>query len=209
MKPATLVLAVVLLFGNVRQVRAGLIITFSQEGANVVATGSGSLNTTSLVFAGYPGYQNSGVVFPDLGTLNIGYGYTEAYTSGITGPAAFGSSPGPLGEYAYSFSLTGDAVGIEQVGSPSQSYLIVPEGYQSGASLASSATWDDVTISELGLTPGTYIWTWGSGATADSLEIIVPGTSAVPEPSCLTLLGMAFVTGLGYGCWRRRKGAMA
>jgi hypothetical protein len=61
-------------------------------------------------------------------------------------------------------------------------------------------------ISGLGLTPGTYTWTWGSGATADSLEVNIPSDpSAVPAPSSLTLAGTALFTVLGYFGWRRVK----
>ena len=69
--------------------------------------------------------------------------------------------------------------------------------------LSDTATWDDTTISGLGLTPGTYTWTWGSGATADSFVINIP---PVPEPTTLTLLGSALF-GLGVVYLRRRAKA--
>jgi hypothetical protein len=54
--------------------------------------------------------------------------------------------------------------------------LFVPEGYVSGTALSDTATYDSQTFSSLGVTPGTYKWTWGSAATADSftLDVVVP-----------------------------------
>jgi hypothetical protein len=66
----------------------------------------------------------------------------------------------------------------------------------------SSATWAGTTISGLGLAPGTYKWTWGSGANADDIKVVIP--SATPEPGSLALLGMGVAGMVAYG-WRRRK----
>jgi hypothetical protein len=56
--------------------------------------------------------------------------------------------------------------------------------YVSGNPLSDSSTYDNQTFSSLGVTPGTYVWTWGSGATADSFALDIEA-AAVPEPSSL------------------------
>jgi hypothetical protein len=70
----------------------------------------------------------------------------DAY-SGLIGPASFGSG----GETPASTD-TGDFVGIDG----SLGHLHVPAGYISGTPLSDSATFDDQTLSSLGVTPGTY-----------------------------------------------------
>ena len=46
--------------------------------------------------------------------------------------------------------------------------LLVPLGYVSGSPLTGTATWTNQTIAGMGFTPGSYLYTWGSGANADS-----------------------------------------
>jgi PEP-CTERM motif len=76
--------------------------------------------------------------------------------------------------------------------------VAVPLDYVSGAALGTStATFAGATIASLGLTPGSYVWSWGSGPTADTFTLdIVAGAgvgAAVPEPAtwATMLLGLA------------------
>jgi len=39
--------------------------------------------------------------------------------------------------------------------------LVLPTGYTSGSALTTSETWNNTTLAGLGLTDGTYTWTWG------------------------------------------------
>ena len=87
--------------------------------------------------------------------------------------------------------------------------LFLPQGYVSGATLSATATWDGQTLSTLGLNPGTYVYTWGSGPTADSLTVDVVSPQAVPEPTTLWVAligGVAIFAHCRHGRRKTRKG---
>jgi hypothetical protein len=172
------------------------VVDFEQSGSNVVATGGGTINLTALPRIG------DGGAWPGVGgaegdvTLGADSGVVNIY-SGLNGPQAFGTLAGGV----YSSAASGDTVALfANMGSYGQC-VGLSFGYISGAWLSNTTTWDDTTVSGLGLTPGTYTWTWGSGATADSF---VMNISQVPEPTTLTLLGSALL-GLGVVYLRRRR----
>ena len=195
------ILALAALCSLATTTRAGFIITFVQDGGgNVDATGSGTINTAALTAEGsavwYIAVRGTNA-YVGLGPTPQGSIDVSAY-SGITGPANLGS-----GSAVFATVGSGDGVGLNY-NSPGLPILFVPLSYVSGASLSDNATWTGQTFSSLGLTPGTYTWTWGSGPTEDSFEVII----GVPEPSSMILLGLA-VGGIGFGAWmRRRRGAV-
>jgi hypothetical protein len=169
--------------------QAGFIVTLEQVGSNVVATGSGAIDLTGLSFLGID--IINGAMSPSTGNLYMGpsaSGSVEAYGSlfAFSGPASFGSG-GPT----FANSGSGDYVFVSGSGHD----VGVPLGYVSGTPLSDSATYDNATFSSLGVTPGTYEWTWGNGANQNfTLEII--GT--VPDSgSTLGLLFLSFFGLLG------------
>ena len=100
-------------------------------------------------------------------------------------------------------SGSGDIVGVQG------KQLSVFPGYGSRNPLQDTSTYLNQTFSSLGVTPGTYTWTWGSGAHADSFTLqIGPAATAAPEPATLTQLATGALGLLGYG-WRRRRLAAA
>jgi hypothetical protein len=170
---------------------AGEVITVSQVGSDVVATGSGSLDLTGLSFR-FSGVDSPGVT-PLDGVLALGPPITSADTyTGATGPGSFGG-----GSFTRASSGTGDIFAVEAA----LGDIVVPEGYTSGTSLSGSATFDDTTIAGLGLTPGTYTYSWGSGGAAQTLTVSV---SAVPEPSSMAMAGIAVAAGLIVAARRHR-----
>ena len=66
---------------------------------------------------------------------------------------------------------------------------------------------DGQTFSSLGATPGTYEWTWGSGANQNFTLVV--GAGAIPEPStwAMMLLGFAGLGFVGYQSAGRRRTA--
>lgn len=161
--------------------QAAYIVTLTQQGSNVVASGSGTLDTAGLSFLGSSMGDEAGidgsVAIIVVGPVN--FQPSDDYV-GFSGPVGFGD----LG-FITASSGSGDRVGIDN----DSGELFVPAGYVSGNPLSSSAIWDNKTISGLGVTPGTYTWNWGSGATADSFTLDI-GAAAVPEPSSLLLLAL-------------------
>jgi len=163
--------------------QAGFLVTLQEVGSNVVATGSGTLDVTDLSLTFNSPVFSSAAINPSFGV--IGPGPTtlteeDEYT-GVAGPARFGTG-GPGAVSASSGS--GNHVAI--IGAAGE--LEVPHPAVSGT-LIDSATWDNATFASLGVTPGTYEWTWGSGAHADSFTLQI-GPAAVPEPSSLLLLAL-------------------
>jgi hypothetical protein len=82
-------------------------------------------------------------------------------------------------------------------------FLLVPQGYASGAALSDSMTFNNATFASLGVTPGTYVWTWGDGANQNfTLQIGSVGVPGVPDGgSTVSLLGCAL---LGLAALRRK-----
>jgi hypothetical protein len=174
---------------------AGYVVNFTESGGNVVAVGSGTINLADLV-TGYTYRYNAASVDPSNGELFLGQAGVQIFDS-VSGPSAFGS-----GSLQGASSFTGDGVAILA----DLNELDVEIGYTSGDYLSSSSTWDNATFGSLGLTSGTYTWTWGSGANADFFRINI-GTSSVPEPGSLMMLGTGSLAILGFARRRRRVSA--
>jgi PEP-CTERM motif-containing protein len=175
--------------------QAGYVVDLTQQGSNVVATGSGPIDLTGLTRLGgilseAPRLSPSApsvITGPTSGPLLDGY-------TGVSGPANFGS-----GHQTIANSGSGDFVGIFFGGE-----LDVPHGYVSDSPLSDSATYDDQTFISLGATPGTYKWTWGSGANQNFTLVI---GAVVPEPStwAMMLFGFAGLGFMGYQSAGRRR----
>jgi hypothetical protein len=192
--PAALAaLAIVITYGlSLRTAQAGYIVTLLQVGPDVVATGSGALNLTGLSFTGNTVYPAA--VDPSAGLIQTGptTSSVSVYSVTFSGPISFGS-----GVNTFANSGTGDFVG-RQGGS---GFLVVPVGYVSGTALSDTSTYDTATFSTLGVTPGTYEWTWGTGANQNFTLLI--GPAAVPDSgSTFVLLLVSLVALIGVSRFR-------
>jgi PEP-CTERM motif len=175
--------------------RAEFVITIQQSGNNVVASGSGSINVSALHLDG-PGVAGP-FIQADTAILYLGAPASsiENY-SGITGPTNIGSGASTV----IGSSGSGSFIGVRGVNDA----ILLPSGYVSGSTYSDSATWGNTDFTSLGLALGTYTWTWGTGPTADSLEVAI-----VPEPSSFILLGVVAAGALAYSLRRRRPAVAA
>jgi len=165
---------------SVGSAQAGYTVTLQQVGPNVVATGSGAINLTGLTVL-YPGSLDPhvspyNVLLPLGGTIGISTGPTSSSVNNYSvrfGPTSFGT-----GGLTAASSGSGDMVGIARTFWGN--VLSVPTGYVSGTALSSMAIYTGKTFATLGVTPGTYKWTWGNGAnqnfTLKILSAILPAT---------------------------------
>ncbi|OAI43083.1 hypothetical protein AYO41_02850 [Verrucomicrobia bacterium SCGC AG-212-E04] len=156
---------------------AAFTFTLTQVGNDVVVFGSGTLDLTSLTLLD-PLFPNQGVLIePSSAVLAVGNNPFLQQFTGLFGPVSWG--PGGI---TNATSFSGDLVVIAGL----NPFLYVPSSYVSGAPLVDMATFTNTTILGLGFVPGTYTYTWGSGANADSLTII---GLVVPEPTTWSLVG--------------------
>ena len=176
-------------------------VTLQEVGLNVVATGSGTIDTNDLTIIPAGVHSTGAFIVPAAGDIINGSPNGTNYDgyTGFTGPTSFG--PGQLTGPS---TGSGDIVGIDN-GEFSPARLIVPAGYVSGSTLSDIGIYNNQTLAGLLVTPGAYTWTWDNGADNFVLQI---GPVATPLPATLPL----FATGLGaLGLlgWRRKKKAQA
>lgn len=171
----------------------GVVISVTEGDGEVAFVGGGTLDLSMWTFLetasnGFP------VVQPDIAMV-IGpfFHFADLYTppAGFSGPGAIG--PGAKGFFAS--AVGGDNVGIAW-GGPQQA-LSVPVGYVSGGAIeGSNMRFFGETFASIGLTPGTYTWTWDTASGAGDFFTI----RVVPGPGAAVLLAGAPLAAL-----RRRR----
>lgn len=170
-------------------------INFTEQSGNVVMSYSGAINLTGIPLKNTGNNFSAGAdvepTTPNVVSLGTGQ-------YGVWGGAAVTANFQPLGSL-FTFTTTsgmqGDTLGFTP---DSDGYsMLLPKDYVSLTSLSGTATFNSKTISTMGLTPGSYTWTFGS----NEVGVTVAG---VPEPSTyvMALAGMAYG---GYSMWPRRK----
>lgn len=194
-KKLSLIACAILFNASMPTCEAGLIFNIQEVGSDVVATGGGTVNLADLGFSVTQPRPES-FVYAGIAGLFFGSGMFDFYNSGYTGHPSFFGSGGYFGATTTA-TTGGDVFGLNKGG------VFVPTGYTSGSTLSGASTWAGETFSSLGLTPGTYNWTWGSGANADSAVVIIGSTSSVPEPGTMALALSGVLAYAGAG--RRRK----
>ena len=162
-------------------------VTLLQVGPDVVASGIGSIDLTGLANP-FNASGKAAIIPSQAGLISgISPGNETFYNGPISGPSSFGS-----GLLTFANSGTGDRAGIAS----GPLSIIVPVGYVSDTALLSGATWNNATFASLGATPGTYVWTWGTGPDQNFTLQIGPAT--VPDTgSSFALLALALAALFG------------
>jgi hypothetical protein len=189
MKKAMLALGVMASLAGSAQ--AALLFSIAQVGANVVVTGSGSLDLGAVDSLDSQQTIGSAINTTYLG-ISVGLvGPVSAWN--VTATSVIGSIGS--GPYAAADSASGDLFGGIAVGGAF--YMMVPTDYVSGAALSGTATYNNKTLADLGLTAGNSLdVSFGTGPNTDSYTVTV-----VPEPHQYAMVaGLGLV---GIGLWRR------
>ena len=137
--------------------------------------GSGTLNIDGLTLvSGATGPVGSAGIGISTATFILGAagGYFDQYSGILTHPSNFGTGGGGAAS-----TSAGDIVGVIYDMAPPH-MLVVPAGYTSGSYLTGSQTFNGQTFTSLGLTTGTYSYTWGTGSNAETLSVVVGGTAS-------------------------------
>jgi len=160
-----------------------------------VANGSGPINLTGLTFvqtnivlAGVSGFFAIIETGPSPSPV-------DRYL-GFTGPTSFGS-----GFFMEASAGSGDLVGIRNDIRNGFPGLLVPQGYVSGTALLDSMTFNNATFASLGVTPGTYVWSWGNGLPNQNFTLTIGGVGVPDGGTTVSLLGFAL---LGLAALRRK-----
>lgn len=144
---------------------ASVFMKATESGGNVVVSAEGTVNTQGMTFYGTT--ESSAGFNSSASFLEIAIGSADLYQS-ISGPASFGT-----GQFTFPSTGIGDRLGV-RFGAGS---IAVPAGYVSGAPLSGTSTFENTSFAQLGLVPGYYTWTWGSGTTADYLTLKIVDSS--------------------------------
>ena len=164
----------------------GFTVTISQVNSDLVMSASGVLNLSGLTLVNSNQYEGSGGIGINSATFICGASgmYFDSYSGFTSTPSNFGTGGGGANSLG-----SGDVFGVIINGAPPY-FLVVPTGYASGQQINSSQTFTGQTFTSLGLTQGTYTYTWIGG----SINVIIGAPSPTPTPTPTT-------GGGGMGSW--------
>jgi hypothetical protein len=135
----------------------GLFFTMQEVGLNVILSGTGTANVTSLDLSG-TSTTFQPFIDPSSGMFSVGVGGDYDVYSGTT----FNSAPFGTGGYIIPNIAGGNEFGI------SVNSLVVPIGYTGGI-LNGYSQFDNTDLATLSATTGTYLVQWGSSGASETI----------------------------------------
>jgi hypothetical protein len=139
----------------------GLFFTMQEVGLNVILSGTGTANVTSLNLSG-TSTTFQPFIDPSSGMFSVGVGGDYDVYSGTT----FNSAPFGTGGYIIPNIAGGNEFGI------SVNSLVVPIGYTGGI-LNGYSQFDNTDLATLSATTGTYLVQWGSSGASETITLVV------------------------------------
>jgi hypothetical protein len=162
--------------------QAAIIVNIQEQGSDVVATATGSLDLSAFnLTSSNPGNVSSYMWLDISSAMTFGgTGGNDFYTADtLVEPTLSMGTGGYLGA---STADTGTAIGWYG------SNLTIGADYVSGASIDREMTFSNASFNSLGLNEGSYVWTFTTDGNTDTYTV------NVPEPATL---GLAVVFGGG------------
>jgi hypothetical protein len=173
---------------------ASLIFNLGPASSSVMTlTYSGSITTSDLTLDG-SATNTSSFITPNQGLIRK-IGAVDNYDTAST---SIGQTFGTLGQ-AVATSATGSAV---RVSFASPNLIGLPSGYVSDSAISGSMNFNG-TLASLGLTSGTYTFSWGVGGAGRTVTLNISSTP-IPEPATMGVLAIGSILG-GYSYRRRVK----
>lgn len=195
------VLLVVSVFASLRPgtADAGMIVNIEQQGSDVVASYSGSIDLTGIGFRTVPLSGPFNRIAASRGEVNFLNGAANRASLTSVGenpwtvaPSAFGT--GNTFDADTVSVAAGNAFGFQASG------FFIESSYVSGTTISGSMTFENQTLASMGINAGVGIVnaTFSSG---DTLTV----NTAVPEPTSVALLFTGVAGCVAAGGMRRRR----
>ena len=187
---------------------AAAFITIEESGSDVIATLSGSIDnwtgstqTTGLTSASNrirPAFD-SGIGQPAFFAAtdpNLGSPVNNYYYTASTIPSDFGTNST---NFAANSSTASTMLFVRAT---SANPIYIAQSYVLGTAITGVLTFQNQSFQTMGLTEGSYVWSWGDPSTPGNGDSIT--LSVVPEPATLGTVLIAAVTFVGCRVRRRR-----
>jgi hypothetical protein len=151
---------------------SGVTLEMREVGGDVVVTGAGKLNVGAWTLVSED-VSLEGTVNGDESIAVGPNALSDLYGTPVnfSGPTSIGPGLSAIVADAGSGHTFGLAFGVPA--------LVARVNALSDPTYNGSSTWLGETLGSLGVTPGSYRWTWGSGATADSFTLHARGGACV------------------------------